>query len=194
MFCKKTNYNENKLEVNNLYGHYINNRVVVFDTETTGLDVTQNDIIKIAAIAIVKGEITEHINFYFETDQSLSPTQKIHNISNEELAKKAIDKKIGLMMFTDFIGSDPIVAHNIFYDYQILNSNLEKIGLEKIYVNKMFCTLKISRITFPEINSYKLSNLIKQLSLEGINSHDALDDTKATVNLLAKIVEKNKIF
>ena len=194
IYKKEREFLDNKIYLSNLIDHYNTGRVVVFDTETTGLDVAEDDIIQIAAIAVVKGEITEHINFYFATDKSLSPTQKIHNISNEELARKAIDKKAGLMKLTDFIGSDPIIAHNIVYDYQILNSNLEKTALNKVYANKIFCTLKMSRIVFPEMKSYKLSNLIKQLSLEGINSHDALDDTKATVNLLAKIVEKHKIF
>lgn len=191
-FCYKKERNnvESRLYLTNLLEHYQNGRVVVFDTETTGLNVLNDDIIQIAAIAVVKGVITEQINLHFATDKSLSHTQKIHNISNEELSKKAIDKKTGLTLFTDFIGSDPIIAHNVIYDYQILNSNLAKVGLAPVYTNKTFCTLKSSRLVFPEIKSHKLSNLIEQLSLEGVNSHDALDDTKVTVNLLAKILER----
>lgn len=190
-YKKEQKTTEHKLYLANLSNHYHNGRVVVFDTETTGLDVLNDDIIQIAAIAVVKGVRTAQINFHFATDKSLSPTQKIHNISNEELSKKAIDKKTGLTLFTDFIGSDPIIAHNVIYDYQILNSNLAKVGLAPVYKNKTFCTLKSSRLVFPEIKSHKLSNLIKELSLEGVNSHDALDDTTATVNLLAKILEKH---
>jgi len=38
--------------------------------------------------------------------------------------------------------------------------------------------------------SYKLGNILNSLDIEGVNSHDAMDDTKATVNLALYLKDK----
>jgi exonuclease I len=43
-----------------------------------------------------------------------------------------------------------------------------------------------------ELPSYKLGNILTSLDLEGDNSHDAMDDTKATVNLALYLKDKIK--
>jgi len=166
-------------------------RIVVFDTETTGLDTSNDDIIQLAAVEIVEGKPGKSFECYFATDKDLSPTQTIHNISNEHLANKAIDKKEGLSAFLDFVGGDALLAHNVMYDYTILNSNLLRVGLDTVdqEANPLFCTLSLTR-QLCKLPSYKLGNILNSLDIEGVNSHDAMDDTKATVNLALYLKDK----
>jgi len=182
----------NQKRIQNYYDVVTNGRIVVFDTETTGLDTENDDIIQIAAVEIIKGNPGKSFECYFATDKDLSPTQTIHNISNEHLTQKAIDKNEGLSAFLDFIADDALLAHNIRYDYSILNSNLLRVGLNMIdqEVNPLFCTLILTR-QLCKLPSYKLGNILTSLDLEGDNSHDAMDDTKATVNLALYL--KNRI-
>ncbi len=182
----------NQKRIQNYYDVVANGRIVVFDTETTGLDTENDDIIQIAAVEIVKGKPGKSFECYFATDKDLSPTQTIHNISNEHLEQKATNKKEGLNAFLDFIADDALLAHNIRYDYSILNSNLLRVGLNMVdqEVNPLFCTLILTR-QLCKLPSYKLGNILTSLGLEGDNSHDAMDDTKATVNLALYL--KNKI-
>jgi DNA helicase-2/ATP-dependent DNA helicase PcrA len=182
----------NQKRIQNYYDVVANGRIVVFDTETTGLDTENDDIIQIAAVEIVKGKPGKSFECYFATDKDLSPTQTIHNISNEHLKQKATDKREGLSEFLDFIANDALLAHNIRYDYSILNSNLLRVGLNMVdqEVNPLFCTLILTR-QLCKLPSYKLGNILTSLGLEGDNSHDAMDDTKATVNLALYL--KNKI-
>ncbi len=166
-------------------------RIVVFDTETTGLDTSNDDIIQIAAIEIINGDIGASFECFFATDKELSPTQKIHNISNEKLQQKATDKKDGLNQFLTFVSDDSLLAHNTQFDYAILNSNLLRVGLKTIDQKKtpLFCTLTLTRQLY-KLPSYKLGNILKHLNIPGNNSHDALDDVKATVNLAIHLKEK----
>ena len=166
-------------------------RIVVFDTETTGLDTANDDIIQIAAVEIVEGKPGKSFECYFATDKDLSPTQAIHNISKEHLANKATDKKQGLGAFLDFVGGDALLAHNVMYDYTILNSNLLRVGLDTVdqEANPLFCTLSLTR-QLCKLPSYKLGNILNSLDIEGVNSHDAMDDTKATVNLALYLKDK----
>ena len=53
---------------------YNEEEIVVFDTETTGLNVFQDDIIEIAAIRIKGGEVVgEPLDLYIETDKPILP-------------------------------------------------------------------------------------------------------------------------
>jgi DNA helicase-2/ATP-dependent DNA helicase PcrA len=183
----------NQKRIQNYYDVITTGRIVVFDTETTGLDTENDDIIQIAAVEIVKGRPGKSFECYFATDKDLSPTQTIHNISNEHLEQKATNKKEGLNAFLDFIADDALLAHNIRYDYSILNSNLLRVGLNMVdqEVNPLFCTLILTR-QLCKLPSYKLGNILTSLGLEGDNSHDAMDDTKATVNLALYLKDKIK--
>jgi DNA helicase-2/ATP-dependent DNA helicase PcrA len=172
-----------------------NRRIVVFDTETTGLDTSNDDIIQIAAVEIIRGVPGKSFECYFATDKDLSPTQTVHNISNEHLAQKATDKKEGLSVFLDFVGGDALLAHNMIYDYTILNTNLLRVGLDSVNKkrNPSFCSLTLTR-QLCKLPSYRLGDILASLDLEGDNTHDAMDDTKATVNLalhLKKEIDKN---
>ena len=168
-----------------------NRRIVVFDTETTGLDTSNDDIIQLAAVEIVKGIPGRSFECYFATNKDLSPTQTIHNISNEQLEQKATDKKEGLSSFLDFISNDALLAHNMIYDYTILNTNLLRVGLNSINKkeNPSFCSLTLTR-QLCKLPSYRLGNILTSLNIEGNNSHDAMDDTRATVNLALYLKDK----
>ena len=174
-------------ELTNFSNHLNSGRIVVFDTETTGLDVNTVDIIQVAAVELLNGKIQDSIMFYLATDKQIDSSRSIHNITNESLNIKSIDKKEALKKFINFIQDDPLIAHNIKFDINVLNKNLKRIGMQIIYKNKLFCTLKMSKQLFQKMHSYKLSELLTSLNIEGNNSHDALDDTKATANLVLKI-------
>jgi len=59
-------------------------------------------------------------------------------------------------------------------------------------VNPLFCTLTLTR-QLCKLPSYKLGNILASLDLEGDNSHDAMDDTKATVNLALYLKDEIKM-
>ena len=172
----------------NFYNHFNYDRIIVFDTETTGLDIENDDIIQIAGVEIKNGKIGNSIMFFLFTDR-LKKYKQVHNISQKIIDTNGVKPKYGLSEFLEFIKDDPIVAHNIKFDFNMLNSNLKRVGLKPIFKNKLFCSLKMTRQVFPKLKSYKLQNILNTLKVEGVNSHDALDDTKATVNLLFKLSE-----
>ena len=187
-------FNSRKQELTCLQDFYYTisqKRIVVFDTETTGLDTLNDDIIQIAAIEINKGIVGRDFERFFATDKDLCKTKNIHNISNETLLQKATDKRKGLNDFIYFLSNDALLAHNIKYDFSILNSNLLHEGLKPVNEtnNPIFCSLSLTRQLY-SLSSYKLVNILKSLKIKGVNSHDALDDTKATVQLAFVLKEK----
>ena len=166
-------------------------RIVVFDTETTGLDTESNDIIQIAATEIINGEIGEMFEVYIDTEQDLRESQKIHGISQEYLKTNGIDRIKALNDFIRFANGCPLIAHNVKFDKAILLANLQRSGIANDLKNSLwFDSIEIASRLYLNLSSYKLEYLIEHLGIEGTNSHNALDDVKATANLILKLNQK----
>jgi len=164
---------------------YNSSRVVIFDTETTGLDTEEDDIIQIAAIEIINGTPGEIFEVYIDTNRDFKEAEKIHHISKDFLIDNAINKHIALSNFIDFVGSSALIAHNLEYDNKILNSNLERTGLSLISQDiKLYDSVDIAQRLYPNLPRYKLEYLLNTFSIKGKNSHNAIDDVKATVGLV----------
>lgn len=185
-------YDKKSTEIQEFLSAYNNTRVIIFDTESTGLNTDEDDIIQIAAIEVINGKINSEFEVYINTNKDLTESEKVHHISKEFLIEHGVNAKEGLKMFVEFINKSntSLIAHNLSYDYEILKLNLKKylnFDLDQIEL-KYFDTLKITKLVYYNLSSYKLEDLIKQLDIEGVNSHNALDDVKATVNLIVKII------
>ncbi len=166
-------------------------RIVVFDTETTGLNTEKDDIIQIAAIEIINGKIGREFEVFINTEKDITESEKIHHISKSYLNENAIEKKKALSQFLSFVGNDVLVAHNIKYDTDILHFNLKREGLIQLPpLVSFFDSIELCQRLYPDLHSYKLEYLIEQLNIEGENSHNALDDVRATVNLLLSLEKK----
>nr|HPQ41431.1 3'-5' exonuclease [bacterium] len=160
-------------------------RVVVFDTETTGLDLSIDDIIQFAAVEIVHGRIGRSLNLYLHTDRPLGESSRIHGITRETLQKRGVDRSRGFQQILDFIGNDPVVAHNLRFDTWMMDSNIRRVlGRPFIGTRPAFCTLEMARALHPDLPRHSLAYLITRYKIDGANTHDALDDVKATARLL----------
>ncbi len=174
----------------NFLNSYQNERIVVFDTETTGLETESDDIIQIAAVEIIKGSIGKTFEIYLNTEKSLEKTEQVHNITKEFLSEHGVNAKDALLKFNDFINGDVLLAHNLNFDWDILYSNYSKNKIESVNHNlsSKFDSIDITRRIFPKLNSYKLGDLIFSLKFQGSNTHNALDDVKATANLIQFLI------
>lgn len=169
-----------------------NDRIIVFDTETTGLDTENDDIIQIAAVEILNGKIGKMFNEYILTEKPLGESVEVHKIQEDFLKENGIAAELTFKNFIDFVGESPLVAHNLSYDQAILKSNFQRFGMSLPNGIKQYDSIDITKRFFPDFPSYKLAYLIDRLKVEGVNSHNAEDDVKATANLLFKLFEKSE--
>ena len=51
-------------------------------------------------------------------------------------------------------------------------------------------TLALSRYFRPDLKSHALGSLLEPLGIDGVNSHDALDDTLACAGVFFKLLEE----
>jgi len=167
-------------------------RVVVFDTETTGLNRQEDEIIQIAAVEYVAGVRGQTFEVYINTPHELGDSEDIHKISREMLVAQGVSSREGLSAFSDFISDSVLVAHNLAFDIAMVKAGFARHGVSHdILQNPMFDTLDLSRRVYADLNSFKLVDLIESLHLVGCNTHNAMDDVMVTGELMMHLVENS---
>lgn len=156
-------------------------RVVVFDTETTGC-AWYDEICQIAAVEYVNGNRTRSLALYIRPTCEMNPfAEQVHGLSMEFLGEHGIEPEEAMRQFFEFVGDNVLlVAHNAKFDLRMLRQECGKFGLCFEPEGLETCdTLAMSRMLLPELESHKLANLVSSLCIDGVNSHDALDDALA---------------
>lgn len=179
---------------------YESGEMVVFDTETTGLDVFADDVIEISAMRIKDGKaVGEPLDLYIRTDKDIplmlgtkiNPLRSIYD--ERAVTGDLLTADEAMRRFLDYVGTRPLLGHNVDYDYRIVENNIKRRCGGAVDVSEwqskqadgVFDSLRLMRLLEPGLNSYKLEFLLKAFNLEGVNSHQAIDDVAATVSLTA---------
>ena len=163
---------------------------VVFDLETTGLDLMSNGITEIGAVKIVNGKITEQFTTLVKPDYKISEeNEKITGIS-EEMVKDA--PKIGTVIpdFMKFIDGAILVAHNAEFDIKFIK---RFAGAEEYEVkNKYLDTVEMARAHLPQLKRHDLQTCADHFGIS-FHHHRALTDVYATAEIFIELMKiKNR--
>ncbi|MBL8247766.1 MAG: DNA polymerase III subunit epsilon, partial [Candidatus Competibacter sp.] len=108
----------------------MNERQVVLDTETTGLDPAQGHrVIEIGCIELVNRRLTsQQFHVYLQPDRAIDEeAQRVHGITNEFLANQPRFADIA-DGFLDFVRGAELIIHNAAFDLNFLNHELRRCG------------------------------------------------------------------
>ena len=166
-------------------------RIVVFDVESTGTDTTTDEIIQIAAVRLnAAGQVKDKFNTYVRASRPVGESFYVHHISDDQLAAEGRDPKDALAAFLHFANGAVIVGHNVTYDLSILHSELQRLGMAESGDFPYYDTLDIYRRFYPNLINHKLATLSETFPIDHQPSHDAFDDILATAGLLRYAVKE----
>ncbi|MFA0441387.1 hypothetical protein BCU70_10260 [Vibrio sp. 10N.286.49.C2] len=111
-------------------------RVVVIDTETTGLSPTEGGhrVINIAAVEIVDGVITGKVFHAFinpEGKKSHSKAFKVHKLTDEFLSKQPTFSEIAKPLL-EFISGAKLSFYARHFDMPFIQSELDRSGIDVV--------------------------------------------------------------
>jgi DNA polymerase III epsilon subunit family exonuclease len=159
----------------------------IVDIETTG---GRGKNHKVTEIAMVKFDGDEVIDQF---SSLVNPERKIpYNITaltgiNNEMVSCAPKFFEIAKTVIEFLGEDIFVAHNVFFDFNILKSEFSELGFS--FKADKLCTVKMARKFIPGHKSYSLGRVCQDLGIEITNRHRALGDALATTELLKLILK-----
>lgn len=181
------NSQSNLFEIKNQYDEFImNNKFVVFDLETTGLDFENSEIIEIGAVKIENGKIIERFSSFSKPKYPIPiDVQKINNITNEmvEFAPKIEDV---IVDFYNWSQDCIISGYNIIgFDMKFLNKVASKIGIK--FENEIIDTMIVVRQSNLRVKNFKLITVTKALGINLLDAHRAYNDAEATAKVLLEL-------
>ena len=175
-------------------------RLVLFDTETTGLAYCRDEIIEFAAVVVELVDGTPTITREYDELVALSPggfvppkIEQLTGISTQDLREKGLSKTRVCRDIAELIaGNTLLLAYNAHFDLSFLFYLLLRDGDPAILKGKDkldLLTVYKDRRPYP----HKLCSAIEAYGLSGkvVNSHRAVDDVIATVAVMEEM-EKEK--
>ena len=177
--------------LDSLFSKY--DRLVLFDTETTGLQFSRDEIIEFAAIVVERQLGQPVIVEEYDELVTLSPggfvppsIEKLTGISTQDIRERGLPKTRVCRDIAEMIrGNTLLLAYNAHFDLSFLFYMLLRDGDPAILKGKDkldLLTVYRDRREFP----HKLCNAIDAYGLTGKvrNSHRAVDDVVATLAVM----------
>ena len=181
-----------------LFARY--DRLVLFDTETTGLQYSRDEIIEFAAAVVELRDGIHTIVREYDELVALTPggfvppkITELTGISTQDLRERGLPKARVCRDIAEMIaGNTLLLAYNAHFDLSFLYYFLLRHGDPMILKGKDkldLLTVYKDRKPYP----HKLCNAIEAYGLSGkvVNSHRAVDDVLATVEVM-KAMEQEK--
>ena len=181
-----------------LFSRY--DRLVILDTETTGLAYSRDEIIEFAAVALEQRDGEPVVVREYDELVSLSPggfvpdkIQSLTGISTQDLRERGLAKTRVCRDIGELIGGRTLLlAYNAHFDLSFLYYFLLRDGDSIILKGKDkldLLTVYRDRHSYP----HSLCSAIEVYGLSGkvVNSHRAVDDVLATVEVM-KAMEREK--
>ena len=175
-------------------------RLVLFDTETTGLSYNRDEIIEFAAIVVEQMSGVPTVTREYDELVSLSPggfvppkIQQLTGISTQDIRERGLPKTRVCRDIAEMIqGNTLLLAYNAHFDLSFLFYMLLRDGDPAILKGKDkldLLTVYKDRRPYP----HRLCNAIDCYGLTGkvVNSHRAVDDVIATLAVMEEM-EKEK--
>ena len=174
-------------------------QLLIFDTETTGLHPSQDQIIEFAAVSVDKKGKIQTYDELIQLDEGTSIPPEITaltGITNEAVAERGISKTLLLCRIFDWLVPNTLlIAYNAQFDLCFLYYLLQPENMTCMLRGKDkldLLTVYKDRRSYP----HKLKNAIEAYGLSDkvVNSHRAVDDVLATLEVMkAMEAERNDL-
>ena len=174
-------------------------KLMLFDTETTGLQFSRDEIIEFAAVVVEQVNGVPTVTREYDELVALSPggfvppkITELTGISTQDLRERGLPKTRICRDIAEMVaGNTLLLAYNAHFDLSFLFYLLLRHGDPAVLKGKDkldLLTVYRDRHSFP----HKLCNAIEAYGLTGqvVNSHRAVDDVIATVAVMKAMEEE----
>lgn len=160
-------------------------KFVAIDVETTGLSPLYNELIEISAIKYEGAKKLDTFSTLIKPKKEVSSTiTNLTGITNKMLEDAPTIEKV-MPELIEFIGDNPIVAHNANFDYSFLQNNSNKSFTN----NKVIDTVAISRKMLPNLPNHKLNTVARYIGIQEEGYHRAEFDCECCAKIYVKYLE-----
>jgi DNA polymerase-3 subunit epsilon len=177
-----------------------NIRFVVFDTETTGLDMEQDSIISIGAVVVEANRLVFSQSLEEIIRQGSSGGQEsvpIHQMLNSDLKAGSAEAEV-LLRWLSFAGNAVLVGHHVDFDIGMLNKAMQRYWGVSLQNQKLDTGALARRLEQSVVNTLhdskpqSLDTLCERFRINVSFRHNAAGDALATATVLLYLLKRAK--
>lgn len=189
------------------------NKILVFDTETGGLDPAEHSLLTLGAVILGSdGSIISTLSLVINEGAALSVTDqalKVNGLTVEYIREKGMTPEEATRTLETWLTNNGLIrgitlaGHNVSFDIGFLKRLYRLAGrtFDKKFSYRSLCTQSIAMfLTFAGVANYTKTSLDALTSFYDIQirqggatgTHDALEDAIATAKLLTCLAKETK--
>ncbi len=162
----------------------------IIDIETTGGRYNEEGITEIAIHKFDGIGIIDSFASLVNPEKEIQPfVVNLTGINNKMLRNAPKFYEIAKRV-VEITNDCVLVAHNASFDYRILRTEFRRLGYE--FDIPTLCTVELSKIIIPGLESYSLGKLCRKIGIPVSDRHRANGDALATLKLLQILLQKDK--
>jgi len=149
------------------------NSLAFIDIETTGSNFDLDRITEVAVITLDQ-DVTQNFETLIDP-QAFIPNgiTALTGISQQMVQGKPTFEDIAPLLREE-LADKVFIAHNAHFDYGFLKASFKRVGID--FKPKVLCTVKLSRLLFPEQSRHNLDTIIATHGLQCKARHRAMGD------------------
>ena len=169
-------------------------RFVVFDNESTGLDPRKDRIVSIGAVAVCDGEI--RLDDTFEATVRIAFNTSavvVHGITQEE-SMRGVEEADAARDFLDYVGDSILVGHHVMFDYLLIEGAAQRLGRAPM-PNRALDTMRLAlaleaagAFADAPIKSFDFDSLCARFGVITHDRHTAPGDAFLTAQIFLKLL------
>lgn len=159
---------------------------VAIDCETTGLDVSRDQVVAIGAVRIAGNRVltSQRLELLVRPERKVSPESvRVHMLRESDVAQ-GIDQVQAMRRLLQFIGSRPLVGYYLEFDVAMLNREIwpllgVRLPQRKLEVSAMYYDFKNRLLPAHQrggMIDLRFATMMSELGLPLREAHDALND------------------
>lgn len=164
--------------------------VIVLDTETTGIGAHAR-LVEVAAVHVRNGVEVRRFQSLVNPEMHIpAMVVRVHGITDAMVAHSPTAATV-LAAFAKFVAGHTLVAHNAGFDFGVLSREFARVKVAPPGCG-MYCSVRLSRVIFPEAPRHGLGALTSFLKLSHQPAHRAVADCLTTIELLNAAAARKK--
>lgn len=175
----------------------INDEIIVFDVETTGLSPLNDRLTEIGAVKLRNMQIVDSFQTMVNPERHIPENITELTGITDAMVADAPSEKQAIEKFIEFCGNaKPVLAaHNARFDTSFIKNGCKRCSIEFPFVT--IDTLVLCQVMLPQIQRHKLNYVAKTLKLGKFDHHradsDALMLAKIYINLVNRLIQEKKL-
>jgi DNA polymerase-3 subunit epsilon len=163
-------------------------KLAFVDIETTGTRSTYDRIIEIGILKVEDNKLTQTFQTLINP-QSYIPKEitMLTGITEQDIENAPTFRNVKDTIL-EILDGCTFVAHNVRFDYAFLKHEFLRESVS--YSSKHFCTVRLSRLLFPNWQRHNLDAVIAECNIPCVNRHRAFDDAKVLYDFYMQLNQK----